>query len=175
MGFHLAVCNDECNDARPRRRKTPGRATRDRPMSKPGSVIGVGTGSTVAYFIDALGAIAERSNRPCRARSKAHARLKEHGIRVVDLNSVGDVVALRRRRGRMRSATMPDQGRRRSVDARENRRRGIEDVRLHDRCEQTRRCTWEISAADRSDSDGARAMSHARSSNTVAIRSGATA
>ncbi|MDH3633891.1 MAG: ribose-5-phosphate isomerase RpiA [Gammaproteobacteria bacterium] len=57
---------------------------------KPGSTIGVGTGSTVNYFIDLL---AEKmSGKIAAAVSSSDAsseRLRDHGIAVVDLNEVG--------------------------------------------------------------------------------------
>lgn len=54
-----------------------------------GSVLGVGTGSTVAYFIDALGARRGLIEAAVSSSEQSTARLKRHGIRVVDLNSVG--------------------------------------------------------------------------------------
>jgi ribose 5-phosphate isomerase A len=54
-----------------------------------GSVIGVGTGSTVAYFIQALGRKRGLIDAAVSSSEQSSARLKEQGIRVVDLNSVG--------------------------------------------------------------------------------------
>ena len=54
-----------------------------------GSIIGVGTGSTVAYFIDALGAKRGCIEAAVSSSEQSTARLKGHGISVVDLNSVG--------------------------------------------------------------------------------------
>lgn len=56
-----------------------------------GSIIGVGTGSTVAHFIDALGEIRERIHAAVSSSEQSTARLAERGIRVVDLNSVGEL------------------------------------------------------------------------------------
>ena len=57
---------------------------------KPGSTIGVGTGSTVNYFIDLL---AEKMNGKITAAvsssDASSERLRSHGIAVVDLNEVG--------------------------------------------------------------------------------------
>ena len=57
---------------------------------KPGSTIGVGTGSTVNYFIDLL---AEKmAGKIAAAVSSSEAsseRLRGHGIAVIDLNEVG--------------------------------------------------------------------------------------
>ena len=56
-----------------------------------GEVIGVGTGSTVNFFIDAL---ASRKSRIAGAVSSSEAstkRLAAHGIPVLDLNSTGDL------------------------------------------------------------------------------------
>jgi ribose 5-phosphate isomerase A len=53
------------------------------------SVIGIGTGSTANYFIDALAAH-RGSFVGCIASSEASAaRLRQHGIDVLDLNSTG--------------------------------------------------------------------------------------
>ena len=54
-----------------------------------GSIIGVGTGSTVAHFIDALGARRGLIEAAVSSSEQSTKRLKQHGIRVVDLNSVG--------------------------------------------------------------------------------------
>ena len=56
-----------------------------------GSIIGVGTGSTVAHFIDALGEIRPRIEAAVSSSEQSTARLRERGIRVVDLNSVGEL------------------------------------------------------------------------------------
>ena len=54
-----------------------------------GSIIGVGTGSTVAYFIEELGAIRDRIDATVSSSDQTTTRLQAQGIRVVDLNSVG--------------------------------------------------------------------------------------
>ena len=54
-----------------------------------GSVVGVGTGSTVAYFIDALGARRGLIEAAVSSSDQSTTRLQRHGIRVIDLNSVG--------------------------------------------------------------------------------------
>ncbi|HXD82876.1 MAG TPA: ribose-5-phosphate isomerase RpiA [Rudaea sp.] len=54
-----------------------------------GSVLGVGTGSTVAYFIDALGVRRGLIEAAVSSSEQSTVRLKQHGIRVVDLNSIG--------------------------------------------------------------------------------------
>ncbi len=56
---------------------------------EPGSVIGVGTGSTVAHFIDTLGAAHDRIEAAVSSSEQSTQRLKAQGIRVVDLNSIG--------------------------------------------------------------------------------------
>jgi len=56
-----------------------------------GEVVGVGTGSTVNFFIDAL---ARLSNRIAGAVSSSEAstvRLRAHGIEVLDLNAAGQL------------------------------------------------------------------------------------
>jgi len=56
-----------------------------------GSVLGVGTGSTVAYFIDALGAKRGLIEAAVSSSEASTARLKQYGIPVVDLNSTGEL------------------------------------------------------------------------------------
>ncbi len=54
-----------------------------------GMVVGVGTGSTVAYFIDALGAWRDRIAGAVSSSEQSTARLRSLGIEVVDLNAAG--------------------------------------------------------------------------------------
>ena len=56
-----------------------------------GCVIGVGTGSTVAYFIDALGRMRHRIDAAVSSSQKSTALLQERGIRVIDLNQAGEL------------------------------------------------------------------------------------
>ena len=56
-----------------------------------GMVVGVGTGSTVAYFIDALGRHATRIEGAVSSSEQSTARLKALGIQVLDLNHTGDL------------------------------------------------------------------------------------
>jgi ribose 5-phosphate isomerase A len=56
-----------------------------------GSVVGVGTGSTVAHFIDELAKIRGRIEATVSSSEKSTALLKQLGIPVVDLNSVGEL------------------------------------------------------------------------------------
>ncbi|HEU5293982.1 MAG TPA: ribose-5-phosphate isomerase RpiA [Burkholderiaceae bacterium] len=63
-----------------------GRAALDHVME--GSVVGVGTGSTVNHFIDALAAIASRIAGAVSSSDKSTERLRARGIRVVDAAAV---------------------------------------------------------------------------------------
>lgn len=54
-----------------------------------GTIVGVGTGSTVAYFIDALARIRGRIEGAVSSSEQSTARLKQHGIPVIDLNAAG--------------------------------------------------------------------------------------
>ena len=57
-----------------------------------GSVIGVGTGSTVNHFIDALAEKMKGAVEAAVSSSEASTeRLKSHGIPVMDLNSAGEL------------------------------------------------------------------------------------
>lgn len=55
------------------------------------AVIGVGSGSTVNFFIDALASLKGRIEGAVAASDASAARLKSHGIRVFDLNSVNEL------------------------------------------------------------------------------------
>jgi ribose 5-phosphate isomerase A len=54
-------------------------------------VVGVGSGSTVNFFIDALAGIKGRIEGAVAASEASAQRLKQHGIRVFDLNSVNEL------------------------------------------------------------------------------------
>ena len=54
-------------------------------------MVGVGSGSTVNFFIDALAAIKGRIEGAVAASEASAERLKKHGIRVFDLNSVNEL------------------------------------------------------------------------------------
>ena len=54
-----------------------------------GAIVGVGTGSTVAYFIEALGAIRQRIHGAVSSSEQSTALLEQHGIPVLDLNATG--------------------------------------------------------------------------------------
>jgi ribose 5-phosphate isomerase A len=54
-----------------------------------GAVVGVGTGSTVAYFIDALAGMKGRIKGAVSSSEQSTAQLKKHGIEVFDLNAIG--------------------------------------------------------------------------------------
>ncbi len=55
------------------------------------AVLGVGTGSTVNYFIDALGRAKRRIEAAVSSSKASTERLRSFGIRVVDLNSVDEM------------------------------------------------------------------------------------
>ena len=52
------------------------------------AIVGVGTGSTVNYFIDALGVIKDRISAAVSSSDASTGRLESLGIEVLDLNSV---------------------------------------------------------------------------------------
>jgi len=54
-----------------------------------GMIVGVGTGSTVAYFIDALGRIRDRIAGAVSSSEQSTERLRALGIEVLDLNATG--------------------------------------------------------------------------------------
>ena len=55
------------------------------------AVVGVGSGSTVNLFIDALAKIKGRIEGAVAASEASAERLRKHGIRVLDLNSVNEL------------------------------------------------------------------------------------
>lgn len=54
----------------------------------PGSIVGVGTGSTVNHFIDALATMKDRIRGAVSSSVKSTERLRAHGIRVFEANEV---------------------------------------------------------------------------------------
>ena len=54
-----------------------------------GSIIGVGTGSTVAFFIEALARMRDRIAGAVSSSERSTAHLRERGIEVLDLNAAG--------------------------------------------------------------------------------------
>lgn len=54
-----------------------------------GMIVGVGTGSTVAYFIDGLAAIRHRIKGAVSSSEQSSAQLRQHGIDVLELNNTG--------------------------------------------------------------------------------------
>ena len=56
-----------------------------------GSVIGVGTGSTVALFVEVLARVRQRIEGAVASSQATEALLRVHRIPVVDLNSAGDL------------------------------------------------------------------------------------
>lgn len=55
---------------------------------KPDTIVGVGTGSTVNYFIDALATMKDNIKGAVSSSEQSTERLKAHGIEVFDLNHV---------------------------------------------------------------------------------------
>jgi ribose 5-phosphate isomerase A len=56
-----------------------------------GMIVGVGTGSTVAYFIDALADLRDRIKGAVSSSEQSTERLKKYGIEVFDLNATGNL------------------------------------------------------------------------------------
>lgn len=56
-----------------------------------GTVVGVGTGSTANYFIDALAQVKHKIDATVASSEQSARRLQAHGIPVTDLNSVGEM------------------------------------------------------------------------------------
>ncbi|MGH8105108.1 MAG: ribose-5-phosphate isomerase RpiA [Arenimonas sp.] len=56
-----------------------------------GTVVGVGTGSTVAFFIEALARMKHQIEGAVSSSEQSTALLRQHGIPVLDLNSTGEL------------------------------------------------------------------------------------
>ncbi len=56
-----------------------------------GDIVGVGTGSTTNYFIDALAKSKGKIDGAVASSRETQRRLGEHGIRVLELNKTGDL------------------------------------------------------------------------------------
>ncbi len=57
----------------------------------PDTIIGIGTGSTANFFIDALAEIKGKINGTVASSEASAERLRGHGIEVLDLNSVDEI------------------------------------------------------------------------------------
>lgn len=57
----------------------------------PGTIIGIGTGSTANFFIDFLAEIKHTINGTVASSEASAKRLQGHGIQVLDLNSVNEI------------------------------------------------------------------------------------
>src|SRR5687768_2703403 len=57
----------------------------------PGRVVGVGTGSTVNHFIDALAGLKDRIAGVVSSSNQSSERLRKHGIDVLDCNTVESI------------------------------------------------------------------------------------
>jgi ribose 5-phosphate isomerase A len=56
-----------------------------------GTIVGVGTGSTVAFFIDGLARLRGRIRGAVSSSEQSTQRLRTHGIEVFDLNDIGSL------------------------------------------------------------------------------------
>ena len=61
------------------------------PRLTPKTIVGVGTGSTTNFFIDALAAVRHKFDACVSSSEASTARLKGHGVPVLDLNAVDRV------------------------------------------------------------------------------------
>lgn len=58
---------------------------------EPGTIVGVGTGSTANFFIDALATRKEEIQGAVASSEASAERLRQHGIEVFNLNDVSDI------------------------------------------------------------------------------------
>ncbi len=59
---------------------------------KPDTIVGVGTGSTVNYFIDGLAELDFKIKGAVSSSEASTKRMQEHGIKVFDLNEVNETI-----------------------------------------------------------------------------------
>ena len=57
----------------------------------PDAIVGVGTGSTANFFIDALAEMKDRISAAVASSEATRKRLEGHGIKVLDLNEVSEI------------------------------------------------------------------------------------
>jgi ribose 5-phosphate isomerase A len=62
-----------------------------KPMLENNSIVGVGTGSTVNYFIDELASVKHLFRAAVSSSDESTQRLQDHGISVMDLNEVNEL------------------------------------------------------------------------------------
>jgi hypothetical protein len=105
--------------------------------------IGVGSGTTANFFIDELARCRIASRARCRARRSRRRGFSSYGIEVEELNNVDNVPVYIDGADEVDHVGRDDQGRRRRAHAREDRRRGRPQVRVHRR--RSRR--WSTSSA----------------------------
>ena len=98
-----------------------------------GAVIGVGTGSTVNFFIEALIPYRNRVRAAVSSSNASTQRLIAGGITVLDLNDVDDLGVYVDGADEATRLIASHQGRRRRPDAREDCCRRCGAVRLHRR------------------------------------------
>ena len=115
----------------------------------PGEIVGVGTGSTVNKFIDALAAMKDRIRGAVSSSDRLDRAAAGAGHPGVRHQRGRRIAGLHRRRRRDRRPRLHDQGRRRRAHAREDRRRAVQALRLHRRRIQAggsagrvSRCRW---------------------------------
>lgn len=62
------------------------------PKLNSNSIVGVGTGSTTNFFIDALGTVKHKFDAAVSSSEASAARLSGHGIHVLDLNAAPEII-----------------------------------------------------------------------------------
>lgn len=114
---------------------------------EPGTVIGVGTGSTVKFFIEGLGRMPEPIRGAVSSSEQSTQQLRSLGIEVLDLNSVGPLDVYIDGADECDPHKRLIKGGGAGADARKDHRGGKSPVRLHDRPEQAGRPSRAFSAA----------------------------
>ena len=120
----------------------------------PGTIVGVGTGSTAAHFIDALGSIKHQIEGAVSSSDASTAKLKSLGIHVFDSNEVDSLDIYVDGADEINGHMQMIKGGGAGADAREDHRRHRQEIYLHRRRQQASGRAGQVPAAGGSDPDG---------------------
>ena len=134
------------------------------------AIVGVGSGSTVFKFIDALATIKGRIEGAVAASEASAERLKKHGIRVFDLNSVNELPVYIDGADEITEHLHMIKGGGGALTREKITAAVAKQVRLHLRRLQAGAGARQVSAAGRGDPDGAQLRRRASCSRWAASR-----
>ena len=123
-----------------------------------GAVVGVGTGSTVNFFIEGLAAIRDRIAGTVSSSEASTQRLKAHGFAVLDLNATGELEVYVDGADEATRRLELIKGGGGALTREKIVADAVADLRLRRRRTEGRRPARPLPAAGRSDSDGAHSV-----------------